>query len=118
MCDSAAPTARVLCHLDDIADPGARGFRAPVGGEPRSLFVVRRGRTVYGYVNSCPHTGVALEWVPDRFLDPDGELIVCAMHGALFRIEDGVCIAGPCAGDSLRPVPVEVTRDGSIVTLA
>jgi nitrite reductase/ring-hydroxylating ferredoxin subunit len=34
---------------------------------------------------------------------------------SLFEIEDGFCIAGPCAGDQLRPVTVEVNAAGNVV---
>jgi len=81
------------------------------GDEVVSLFVVRRDNEVKGYINSCPHTGVPLEWVPDQFLDADGSFIECATHGALFTIEDGKCVSGPCAGDSLRPVRLAVEDD-------
>jgi len=115
--DAISPRARALCALDDLADPGARGFTAELGGRPLELFVVRKGGAVHGYVNRCPHTGVNLEWLADQFLDEDGALIVCATHGALFQIESGYCVAGPCAGDRLRPVPVAVA-DGNVVLLA
>ena len=35
--------------------------------------------------------------MPDRFLSADGSLIVCATHGAEFRITDGECLRGPCS---------------------
>ena len=41
--------------------------------------------------------------------------IRCTWHGALFRIDDGACVAGPCTGQRLTPWPVTVT-DGTIVT--
>ena len=41
----------------------------------------------------------------DRFLDPDGSLIQCSTHGALFEIESGRCIAGPCKGQYLQAIP-------------
>lgn len=107
-------SARTLCRLGDVPDPGSRGFRVQRGGQTQCIFVVRRGDAVYGYVNRCPHTGVTLDWLPDQFLDADGELIVCATHGALFRIEDGYCIGGPCTGDSLQPVALRV-EDGEIL---
>jgi nitrite reductase/ring-hydroxylating ferredoxin subunit len=106
---------RMLCHLDDVPDPGSRGFRIEGNGRVHAVFVVRRGDAVYGYPNRCPHTGLSLDWAPDRFLDADGELIVCATHGALFRIEDGYCVAGPCAGASLRPVSVRLQGDAVIL---
>jgi nitrite reductase/ring-hydroxylating ferredoxin subunit len=32
------------------------------------------------------------------------------MHGALFEIDSGLCVSGPCAGKALRPLPVRVER--------
>lgn len=95
----------VLCALSDIADPGGKGF---VLADGRRIFVIRRGASVYGYVNSCPHQGVPLDWRPDVFLSVDRSVIQCATHGAQFRIEDGECLAGPCLGSALRAVPVAV----------
>jgi nitrite reductase/ring-hydroxylating ferredoxin subunit len=66
------------------------------------------------YVNACPHLGVPLDWAPDRFLSSDGKHIVCSMHGALFEIETGLCLQGPCAGDHLEVVPFTV-QDGEIL---
>lgn len=95
----------VLCRLDDIADPGGRGFRV---GERAPLFVIRKGNAVFGYENCCPHQGTTLDWKPHTFLTVDRTEIICATHGALFRIEDGYCVAGPCPGASLTPVAVRV----------
>ncbi len=91
------------------------GMTVSIAGQLQDIFVVRQGDSVFGYLNSCPHTGGPLDWTPDRFLDLDGRYIQCAMHAALFRVEDGRCIAGPCNGDRLTPVPVEV--DAGVVRL-
>lgn len=32
-------------------------------------------------------------------------MIQCATHGALFEIETGHCIAGPCLGQNLQKIP-------------
>jgi nitrite reductase/ring-hydroxylating ferredoxin subunit len=79
-------------------------------------FVVRRGERVFGYVDSCPHAGWPLAMAGDRYLTRDKSLILCGGHGALFRIEDGFCTAGPCADQSLDPWPVEVGPDGVVRT--
>lgn len=103
---------QTLCKVDELPDPGAKGIYLP---EQRlDLFVVRRGQTVRAYRNSCPHTGAPLEWMPDQFLNLDGTLIQCALHGALFQIHDGRCLAGPCVGRSLQALAVEV-RNGEVV---
>jgi nitrite reductase/ring-hydroxylating ferredoxin subunit len=109
-----------LCGFDELAEPGCRGFAVPpaagdLGAE--SLFVVRRDGQVYGYLNRCPHTGAPLEWQPHQFLDPDGSFIQCALHGALFQPEDGYCVSGPCAGDRLQSLRVEVRAGRAVLLL-
>jgi nitrite reductase/ring-hydroxylating ferredoxin subunit len=101
------PAWRALCGLDDIPDGGSRGF-PPAPGGFIGLFAVRRGGSVFVYVNACPHIGSPLDWTPDRFLSADGARIVCATHGAEFAIEDGVCVRGPCLGDRLESVISEI----------
>ena len=104
---------RALCRLDEIPDGGSRGFGAPPGGFT-GLLAVRRGGTAHVYVNACPHLGVGPDWSPDRFLTEDGAFVVCSTHGALFRIEDGHCVSGPCVGDGLEAVPVMI-KDGVLL---
>ena len=87
-----------------------------IAGQMSDILVVRREAHVYGYLNTCPHTGGPLDWVPDQFLDLTHEYIQCATHAALFRITDGLCVHGPCAGDALTPVPL-VVEDGEVVLL-
>lgn len=112
-----APADPTLCHLDDIPDGQARGFIRGEGAARLYLLVARRGGRVFGYHNECPHARTTLDWVPDQFMDPDGRFLQCATHGALFRVEDGFCVRGPCAGRSLKPLPLLLAEDGTI-TLA
>ncbi len=95
----------VLCALNDIADPGGRGFRV-AGRAP--MFVIRKDAAIHGYENQCPHQGTTLDWKPHSFLTVGKTEIICATHGALFRIEDGHCFAGPCPGAFLAPVGVRI----------
>ena len=95
-------------ELGTIPDPGAcevvfESLEWPVAG-----FLVRKAGRVYGYVNVCPHAGRMLNWGPDKFLTRDKALIICSAHGAVFEIETGICVAGPCPGASLRPLDVEI----------
>jgi nitrite reductase/ring-hydroxylating ferredoxin subunit len=98
----------LLCRLDEIEDPGSRGFDDIEGEKP--FFVVRRGGEAFAYRNSCPHYGAPLDWKPHAFLSHDKTRILCSMHGALFNMDDGVCIAGPCPGDALEKVALEITE--------
>jgi nitrite reductase/ring-hydroxylating ferredoxin subunit len=103
---------RALCLLDDIPDGGSKGFPPPPGGFT-GLLAIRRDDAVHVYVNSCPHIGTPLDWVPDRFLSADGSHIICATHGAEFRIADGECVYGPCKGDRLEAVMIQI-NDGTV----
>ena len=107
---------RVVCRLADLEEHGSRAFTVGGGDWPLRGFVVRWGNEVRGYVNHCPHAGHPLDLRPHRFLTPDRAMILCASHGALFDKEAGVCLAGPCAGARLRPVPLQVI--GDIVMIA
>lgn len=87
----------LLCRLDDIPEGQAKGCEI---GDFK-CFIVHKEGAIYAYQNRCPHLSVEMEWMPDQFLDSEGCLIQCSMHGALFKIEDGQCISGPCIGDQL-----------------
>ena len=102
------PPGTRLCDLAEIADPGAKGFRFRLEELLFAGFVVRRGDDVRGYIDRCPHAGTPLALMGDRFLTREGGLILCSSHGALFRIDDGLCVAGPCAGRTLWTWAVEV----------
>jgi naringenin degradation protein FdeD len=112
---SEATAGRVLCRLEEIPDGTGKGFEFDGGEQPLEIFVVRDGERAFAYRNVCPHTGSPLDWQPDDFMSEDGSHIMCHTHGALFEIEDGFCIAGPCAGDQLRPVAVEIDEAGNVV---
>jgi nitrite reductase/ring-hydroxylating ferredoxin subunit len=108
----------VLCRLDELQDPGSRGVTLRQGDRLLDVFVVRRGRDVYAYINSCPHTGSPLDWKEHEFLSLDRHYIQCAMHAALFRLTDGMCVAGPCTGASLTAISIAVEADLVVVSLA
>jgi len=117
-----ATAGRVLCRLEDIEDGQAKGFTlgegpGDEGPGAREIFVLREDDQVFGYVNSCPHLGTPLNWDGDRFISDDSGLILCATHGALFEIEDGACVSGPCAGQALEAVPVALDAQGRVVLI-
>jgi nitrite reductase/ring-hydroxylating ferredoxin subunit len=103
----------ILCHSNDIAEGKSKGFQI----NETYLFAVKKNGAIYVYQNACPHLGIQLEWQPDQFLDIDESMIQCSSHGALFRIEDGECLMGPCQGESLIALDFAM-NDGQIeVTL-
>lgn len=102
-----------LMTLQSIEDGGYAEAEGVVAGDPESLIVHRRGQQVHAWLNVCPHAGRRLDWAPGKFLKSKDGHLVCAVHGATFEPDAGQCIAGPCRGDRLRAVKVEV-RDGQV----
>lgn len=112
-----ARASTILCRTDEIAEGTARGF--PLASrEPRKVIVVRSAGYFNGWLDACPHyaSGTPMAWRSDAYLNGDGTHIACHAHGALFDIASGRCVAGPCLGKSLTPVPLAVTDEGFITT--
>ena len=105
-----------LCRLEDIPDGEGRGFVIGEGAGEVALFVVRDGAEAFAYLNVCPHLGTPLDWggfdAAGNFVSADSGNILCATHGAEFRIGDGYCLAGPCRGECLQAVRLRREPDG------
>ena len=84
--------------------------RHPLGHE---VILVNLAGAIHAYRNRCPHVGVGLDWGDGRCQTGANELL-CAMHGARFRADTGLCFSGPCAGQSLERIAVRVDS-GQIV---
>lgn len=102
-----------LILRSDLPEAGIVALDALISGEPVSIFVETGPGFVRAWRNVCPHQGRRLDYAPGKFLI-DGALLVCAAHGASFRRSDGLCVAGPCRGESLQPVPVTELDDGRL----
>lgn len=113
--DAVTPdtAAKPLATFDDLPDGGLLEVEAEVDGSAESLILHRDGDRVRAWLNICPHAGRRLDWAPGKFLQSKDGLLVCAAHGASFELSGGACVAGPCRGDALRMVAVEV-EDGGV----
>lgn len=102
-----------LCRQDEISEQQCKEFVIKDSMPVLEIFLTQWNKQIYAYKNSCPHTGVTLNWQPDQFFDITGQFFLCSTHGAMFRINDGVCVHGPCVGASLTPLTL-VFMDGAI----
>ena len=93
-----------LCALSELEENVGRSFRSPAG----EVILVLRDAQIYAWQNICPHLGIKLEFNPDEFMDCEQHYLLCSNHGALFQVEDGRCVAGPCQGESLLSVPISI----------
>lgn len=110
---TSSSSGQIFCSSNDIPERGSKGFDR----DGVQVFAVRKRGKVYAYENRCPHAGLPLNWLPDQFLDLDRELILCSSHGALFQIENGRCVAGPCPGRSLKSLPCREENGQIIIEL-
>ncbi|PJK08017.1 ferredoxin [Lysobacteraceae bacterium NML120232] len=100
-------------RLEQIEDGGFAEVQWQVGGASESVIVHRDGDTARAWLNICPHAGRPLEAAPGHFVKTRDGHLMCAAHGASFELQGGECVAGPCRGQHLVAVPVEV-RDGEV----
>lgn len=105
---------QLICPLTELTDPGCFAFTLNVGEQEVAGFVLLWQGRLRAYRNSCPHTGVTLNWAEDQFFDVEQHFIQCSMHGALFQPLDGLCLHGPCVGEQLTPLDVKLV-DGQVI---
>lgn len=91
----------LIGNLEDFPENSAHGIQAGA----LSLLIVRRAGQVFIYENNCPHTRETLDPEGGSLAVSGGLLIQCQRHAAEFIADTGECVAGPCQGESLNPIP-------------
>lgn len=109
-----------VCEIDRLQE-GGEGMRfelpawTSATGLVRPAFVVLYDGQPRAYLNQCAHVAVELDWQPGRFFEDSGLYLICATHGAMYRPDDGYCVAGPCRGRSLQALPCREAEGWVIV---
>jgi 8-oxo-dGTP diphosphatase len=96
-------------NSESISSIRALAFRKPRrdgAGAVSGLLVATPDGGARAYRNVCPHVPIPLDRGGEPLLTEEG-FLACRNHGALFAVEDGFCVAGPCAGETLEPIAVE-----------
>ena len=106
-----------ICDLNDIEDGESMGLTVEINGNAKMLIAIRQGDQAFVYINSCPHIGAPLDLQPGKFLSHDKKHILCSTHGALFEINTGPCVFGPCQDDHLDVLPVQI-ENGEVLSTA
>jgi len=87
------------------------GEESPATGKPYAFIVaLDASDSPRVYRNECMHIAIPLGLFADSVLS-GGDSLLCATHGARYRIDDGYCFEGPCLGQTLEEVPFVVVDD-------
>ncbi|PHS68904.1 MAG: FeS-binding protein [Methylophaga sp.] len=107
-------TSYFLCRANELKDEQSRSFSLDTAQGVFEVFLHKTQQQIKAFQNHCPHLGIPLNWQPNEFLSIEGTHFQCSTHGALFNIDDGLCIAGPCTGQSLTPLELIQKEDGGL----
>lgn len=104
-----------ICDFHELDDLSSKEFTIKIGEKVKDAFLVKFNDHCYAFENSCPHTGVNLNWQAGQFFSFDGLYLQCSLHGALFEPDSGTCVRGPCINDRLQPI--KIVREDDVVYL-
>jgi nitrite reductase/ring-hydroxylating ferredoxin subunit len=100
-----------LCALAEIPNQGAKEVVFGEGHDCLRILLLRAGGDIHAYRNCCAHFHIPLNYEPGVFHVLDCRVLMCAHHGAMYGIADGVCFDGPCKGESLQKIPIAIVED-------
>jgi len=106
---------RVISKVDEFQDGSVKKFWIICRQYRVDGFLVNDHGSFHAYVNRCRHMTTPLDFIRDQFLSEDRRHLMCYTHGALYEFATGLCIAGPCKGESLYRLPVRVDRGEVLV---
>jgi nitrite reductase/ring-hydroxylating ferredoxin subunit len=109
------PGGRVIARVEEIQPGSVKKFWIICQKYRVDAFLVNDRGNFHAYVNRCRHMTTPLDFVRDQFFSEDGRHLMCYTHGALYEPATGVCVAGPCKGESLYPLPVRVEQGEVLV---
>ena len=107
------PARTLVAVLGEVQHGQSKKFTLRRGRRDVPALLVNFEGQHFAYINRCPHTGITLDWVDNKFFSSDERYLMCATHGAVFEPPTGECIWGPCVGLSLQSVPIEI-YDGRV----
>ncbi|HTN71659.1 MAG TPA: Rieske 2Fe-2S domain-containing protein, partial [Methylomirabilota bacterium] len=106
---------RVIAKVHEVAPGSVKKFWLICQKYRVNAFLINDGGNFFAYVNRCRHMTTPLDFVRDEFLSEDRRHLMCYTHGALYEPATGLCVAGPCKGESLFRLPLTVNRGEVLV---
>ena|SRR5688500_10782498 len=107
--------ARVIAKVEELSPGNVRKFWLICQKYRVDGFLINDRGSFHAYVNRCRHMPTPLDFVRDEFVSDDGRFLRCYTHGALYEFSTGLCVDGPCKGESLFRLPVRIDRGEVLV---
>lgn len=102
-----------IARADEIAEGKTLKFPISRNGRPAEGFIARFHGQLVAYENQCRHLPLSLDFPDGGFFTPDGEHLFCQNHNAIYEPLTGLCVRGPCEGQSLKKLNIEIL-DGEV----
>jgi nitrite reductase/ring-hydroxylating ferredoxin subunit len=107
--------ARIVARVGEMKPGSVKKFRLICQKYRVDAFLINYDGRFHAYVNRCRHMTTPLDFVRYQFFTDDGRHLICMTHGALYDPQNGLCVDGPCKGQSLYSLPVRVDGDDVLV---
>ena len=115
MRDESRLGARVIAKVDELEAGAVKKFWIICRQYRIDGLLINDHGTFHAYVNRCRHMTTPLDFIRDQFMSEDGHHLMCYTHGALYEPASGLCVAGPCKGESLYRLPLLIDRGEVLV---
>ena len=102
-----------IAAAEEIEEGKTIPFSFTRDDRPQEGFVGRFKGNVFAYENTCRHIPITLDYGDNRFFDSTGKTLMCQTHGAIYEPDTGLCVRGPCAGESL--FALEIVEENGVV---
>lgn len=111
-----------LARIDGAEAPGEGDwlrfdFQDTFGRDTQGVLFRWRGK-LHAFENICPHLGLPLDTHTGDIFDATGSALLCDSHGARFEPDSGLCTIGPCEGDRLTQLAVEVDEEDETIVIS
>lgn len=100
-----------LAEIKDIEAGTWYEFNLQTDSALVSLMLLFQDDKYTAFKNFCPHQGRRMNYSLGKFLITAEGNLVCPAHGAEFKPDDGLCINGPCLGESLETIHIQLNED-------
>ena len=103
-------TKSKIAREQEITEGATFKFKFPHRGRMADGFLARFEGKLVAYQNECRHLPLSLDFGNGKFFTQDGKNFICQTHNAIYDPLTGLCIRGPCEGQSLRALKIEVSE--------